>query len=229
MWTVMARFERSDLLPIRLADHIRSEIIAGRYKPGDRLIEQSIAAECGVSRVPLREAIRILASEGLVTMFPHRGASVSVLSESELIDLFGARAAIEAMAARNAAKRQSTLAIETIRQILKQMRQAVASEELPTYYALAGEFHRALVEAGGNAVMLKLYDQIRGQLRRYQAAMSALPELPKRSNLEHARILQAIEKGDAEAAYRAAEEHIDALVRQFQQSSDSSERRKKRA
>ncbi len=166
MWTIMARFERSDLLPIRLADHIRSEIIAGRYKPGDRLIEQSIAAECGVSRVPLREAIRILASEGLVTMFPHRGASVSVLSESELIDLFGARAAIEAMAARNAAKRKSPFAIETIRRILKQMRQAVASEELATYYALAGEFHRALVEAGGNAVMLKLYDQIRGQLRR---------------------------------------------------------------
>jgi DNA-binding GntR family transcriptional regulator len=214
----MARFEKSDLLPTRLADHIRSEIIAGRYRPGDRLIEQSIAAECGVSRVPLREAIRILASEGLVTISPHRGASVSVLSETELIDLFGARAAIEATAARNAAKRQNTFAIETIRGILKQMRQAVASEELTAYYALAGEFHRALVEAGGNAVMLKLYDQIRGQLRRYQAAMSALPELPKRSNLEHARILQAIEKGDADAAYRAAEEHIDALVRQFQQS-----------
>ncbi|MCP3417944.1 GntR family transcriptional regulator [Bradyrhizobium brasilense] len=193
------------------------------------MIEQTIAAECGVSRVPLREAIRILASEGLVTISPHRGASVSVLSGSELNDLFGARAAIEAAAARSAAKRQNAFAIETLGRILKQMRQAVALNELATYYALAGEFHRALVEAGGNAVMLKLYDQIRGQLRRYQAAMSALPELPKRSNLEHARILQAIEKGDAEAAYRAAEGHIDALVRQFQQSDSDNESRQQKA
>jgi DNA-binding GntR family transcriptional regulator len=221
-------FERSDLLPTRLAAYLRSEIIAGRYRPGDRLIEQSIAAECGVSRVPLREAIRILAAEGLVTISPHRGASVSPLSDSELVELFGARGAIEGAAAARAARRRPAFALAAIRDVLKQMRAAVASDDLTTYYALAGDYHRLLVEAGGNSVMLRLYDQIRGQLRRYQAAMSALPELPKRSNIEHARILQAIEKGDADLARKAAEDHIEALVRQFQQASAAgSEGRKK--
>jgi DNA-binding GntR family transcriptional regulator len=222
-------FERSDLLPTRLAAHLRSEIIAGRFRPGDRLIEQAIAAECGVSRVPLREAIRILAAEGLVTISPHRGASVTTLSDSELVDLFGARGAIEGAAAARAARLRPAFALAALRDVLKKMRAAVASGDLAVYYALAGDYHRLLVEAGGNSVMLRLYDQIRGQLRRYQAAMSALPDLPKRSNIEHARILLAIERGDADVARKAAEDHIESLVGQFQQASNTVNRGRRKA
>src|SRR5688572_6233184 len=92
-------FARPDLLPERLAEWICGEIIRGRFKPGERLVEQTLAKECQVSRVPLREALRIAASEGLVTLAPHRGAIVTPLSDAELVELFGLRMALEGFAA----------------------------------------------------------------------------------------------------------------------------------
>ena len=216
----ISEFERSELLPTKLAAYLRAEIVAGRLKPGDRLIEQAIAETCGVSRVPLREALRILATEGLIVISPHRGASVNMLSETELVELFGARAAIEGFAAMNAATKQPKFAIATMRKILERMRAALKSDDRVTYYSLAAEFHNELVLAGGNAVIARMYEQIRHQLSRYQAAMSAMPDLPSRSNVEHARILKAIESGDGQAARIAAEGHITALVVQFQQAKD---------
>jgi DNA-binding transcriptional MocR family regulator len=82
---VLSEFERAELLPTKLAGYLRAEIVAGRLKPGDRLIEQAIAETCGVSLVPLREAMRILATEGLIVISPHRGASVNLLSDAELV------------------------------------------------------------------------------------------------------------------------------------------------
>jgi DNA-binding GntR family transcriptional regulator len=210
-------FERSELLPTKLAGYLRAEIVSGRLKPGERLIEQAIAEDCGVSRVPLREALRILATEGLIVISPHRGASVNTLSETELVELFGARAAIEGFAAMNAAIKQPKFALVSMRKILERMRAAVKLDDRVTYYSLAAEFHTELVQAGGNAVIVRMYEQIRHQLSRYQAAMSAMPDLPSRSNVEHARILKAIESGDEQAARAAAEGHITALVEQFQQ------------
>src|SRR5690606_16491937 len=89
-----ATFTKPDLLPERLADWIREEIVIGRFKPGERLMEQALAKECQVSRVPLREALRIVAADGLVTLAPHRGAIVTPLSDTELIELFGLRMAL---------------------------------------------------------------------------------------------------------------------------------------
>jgi DNA-binding GntR family transcriptional regulator len=205
------------LLPTKLAGYLRAEIVAGRLKPGDRLIEQAIAEACGVSRVPLREAMRILATEGLIVISPHRGASVNLLSDTELVELFGARAAIEGFAAMNAAIKRPKFSIATMRKTLQLMQAAVKLDDRVSYYSLAADFHKELVLAGGNAVIVRMYEQIRHQLSRYQAAMSAMPDLPSRSNVEHARILKAIERGDGQAARIAAEGHITALVEQFQQ------------
>ena len=209
-------FQKSELLPTRLAGYLRAEIVAGRLKPGDRLVEQTIAEICGVSRVPLREAMRILATEGLIVISPHRGASVNTLSETDLVELFGARAAIEGFAAMNAALRQPKFSIGVMRKILQRMQSAVKRDDRVTYYSLAADFHNELVQAGGNAVISRMYAQIRQQLSRYQAAMSAMPDLPSRSNVEHARILRAVERGDWQSARTAAEGHIKALVDQFQ-------------
>jgi DNA-binding GntR family transcriptional regulator len=220
-------FERSELLPTRLAAYLRAEIVAGRLRPGDRLIEQSIAETCGVSRVPLREAMRILATEGLIVISPHRGASVNTLSDTELVELFGARAAIEGFAAMNAAIKQPKFAITTMRKILEQMQAAVKRDDRVTYYSLAAEFHKELVQAGGNAVIVRMYEQIRSQLSRYQAAMSAMPDLPSRSNVEHARILKAIARNDGPAARIAAEGHITALVDQYRQAKSEPSRRRR--
>lgn len=211
------QFDRQDLLPNRLADFLREEIVSGRIGPGERLIEQALAERCQVSRVPLREAFRILSAEGLITLSPHRGASVTALSDEELIDLFEARAAIEGHAAALSASVAGEGAIKPLHKIVADMRRAVASGDITTYYAQAGTFHDGLIAACKNPVLQRLFDQIRRQLRRYQAAMARMPDLPKRSIAEHAKILKAIDRRDPVAAQEAAVDHIRGLVEQFRQ------------
>jgi DNA-binding GntR family transcriptional regulator len=209
------QFDRLDLLPNRLADFLREEIVSGRLAPGERLTEQALAERCQVSRVPLREAFRILSAEGLIVLSPHRGASVAALSQDDLVDLFEARAAIESHACGLAATVASKDVVKPLHKIVADMRRAVADGNITTYYALANEFHTGLVAASKNAVLQRMYEQIRRQLRRYQAAMSRMPELPKRSITEHAKILKAIDMQDSRAAQDAATGHIRGLVDQF--------------
>jgi DNA-binding GntR family transcriptional regulator len=209
------QFDRLDLLPNRLADFLREEIVSGRLAPGERLTEQALAERCQVSRVPLREAFRILSAEGLVVLSPHRGASVAPLSGDDLVDLFEARAAIEAHACALAATVTGKDVIKPLHKIVADMRRAVVDGDITTYYALANDFHTGLIAASGNAVLVRIYEQIRRQLRRYQAAMSRMPELPRRSIAEHAKILKAIDSHDAKTAQDAAVSHIRGLVEQF--------------
>lgn len=208
-------FERTDSLPVQLAVYVRKQIVSGRLRPGERLIEQSLAAECNVSRVPLREALRILAAEGLITLSPHRGASVSPTSSAELIELFEARAALEGAAALAATRHQDQPTLANMSRVVTEMKKAVKLNDRAQYYKLAGEFHHTLLVASANSTLMRLYEQIRSQLTRYQAVMSAIPELPTRSISEHAQIVKAIKAGDALAARGHAEQHILGLVEQF--------------
>lgn len=225
MKTNVGNFSRTDSLPIQLAAYIRNQIVAGRLQPGERLIEQSLATECNVSRVPLREAMRILAVEGLIMLTPHRGAYVTPTSPAELIDLFEARAALEGAAAMTAARKQDSSSLAAMAQTVANMKKAIKLNDHAQYYQLAGDFHRALVLASANSILMRLYEQIRAQLTRYQAVMAAIPELPTRSISEHAQIVRAIKAGDGVAARRHAEQHILGLVEQYAKASVGSQSR----
>ena len=217
-------FDRSDALPQRLAAYLREEIVAGRIAPGERLVESSLSERCRVSRIPLREAFQLLSAEGLITLTPHRGATVTTLSDREMIDLFEARAAIEGHAARLAATADPRPNLAELRELVADMRRTVAEGNITRYYTLAADFHQHLVEISDNAVLVHLFEQIRRQLRRYQAAMSRVQDLPRRSIAEHVRILKAIEKRDAALAQSAATEHITSLVAQFKSRGDRGSR-----
>lgn len=208
-------FARPESLPNRLADWLREEILAGGLAPGARLVEAELVLRSGTSRVTLREALRILAQEGLLDLSPHRGASVRRLSNQELHELFGVRAAIEAFAAGAAARRRDPGVMEHLQVLARRMRQAVTKGDMAGYGRLAAEFHETLVAAGDNAILTDMYGQIRARLRRYQAAMSRLPKLPQTSIAEHDAILAAIAKGDAAAAMALTNAHLDSLVGQF--------------
>jgi DNA-binding GntR family transcriptional regulator len=208
-------FVKPDLLSERLADWIRGEIVAGHLKPGERLVEQALSKEYQVSRVPLREALRIVAADGLVTLSPHRGATVTSLSDTELVELFGLRMAVEGFAAGEAAKRRASKEIPLLRLLLEEMSESVAADELDHYHALAAKFHSGLVAAGGNKLLSETYDRVTIRFRRYQAAMARIPELPEKSLEEHAGILDAVERGDHVQARALSEEHIAGLVERF--------------
>jgi DNA-binding GntR family transcriptional regulator len=203
-------------LPERIAATLRNAIIERRIEPGAHLVEQELVKRFGVSRVPLREAFRVLAGEGLVDVQPHRGAVVTALSESELAELFEVRAVLEGQAVRRLARMAGGEVLGRIEALLDEMKASVRRRDFATYLSQAARFHDLLVSESGNALLARLYDQIRLHLRRYQTVLAKTPESPRRSILEHARIVSAIRAGGEEAAERAARAHIGALVGRFQ-------------
>ncbi len=207
--------QRQEPLPARIAELLREAILDGRLPPGERLIEQKLALQWNISRAPLREAIRQIASEGLVTLSPHRGASVAEVSQGELEELFAVRAMMEAFAARLAAQRATASHIARLRTRVQQMQVTFRARDLAGFYVAGLDFHNVLVEAAGNDVLSRLYDQIKRQFRRYQAAMPRLPHLQQDSIEEHRSILEAVERADANAASMLSEQHITHLTEKF--------------
>ena len=210
-------FQGSELLPERIAGALRRAIVDSVLAPGARLQEQDLAKRLGVSRVPLREAFRVLAGEGLVVIQPHRGAVVSKRSDGELGELFAVRAMFESAAARLLAESRPQPALDTLGAMITDMKAAVRAGKLAEYSRLAARFHDLTVGECGNSLLARLYDQIRTNLRRYQALMGDLPGSPAKSIREHERILAAIQVGDADAAAKAAQMHVGELVRRFKQ------------
>ena len=211
-------FQGSELLPERIAGALRKAIVESVLAPGARLQEQDLAKSLGVSRVPLREAFRVLAGEGLVVIQPHRGAVVSERSDGELRELFAVRAMFESAAARLLAGLRPKATLEALDAMVVDMKAAVRQKKLDEYSRLAVRFHDEMVAECGNSLLARLYGQIRVNLRRYQTLMSDLPGSPARSIREHEQILAAIRAGDAAGAARAAEMHVGELVHRFEQS-----------
>lgn len=203
------------LLPERLAAALRKAIVEGSIAPGTRLVEKELAERFNVSRVPLREAFRVLEGEGLVNIHPHRGALISKLSDVEMVELFGVRAIFEAHAAEAVAAARPLAEIEQLSGMVAAMKTAVRAHDLDAYYELAAAFHDALVAASGNGILVRLYSQIKRQLRRYQAAMARLPESPTKSIAEHEAIIRRLDAGDRDGAAAAARQHVTALVERF--------------
>jgi len=209
-------FQGSELLPERIAGALRRAIVESVLAPGERLQEQDLAKKLGVSRVPLREAFRVLAGEGLVVIQPHRGAVVSERSDSQLRELFAVRAMFESTAARLLAQSRPQTTLDLLDAMVREMKTAVKQRKMEEYSALAVRFHDRMVADCGNSLLGRLYRDIRTNLRRYQALMGELPGSPAQSIREHEKILGAIRAGNPARAAREAESHVGELVHRFE-------------
>jgi DNA-binding GntR family transcriptional regulator len=185
---------------------LRQAILTGRLKGGERLVEGKLADELGVSRNPVREAIRALASEGLVDVAARRGASVAVMSDQEARETIEVRALLEGQNARLAARRHDKELIKRIEAVLKKGTAAVAAGRFDQLFLLNQQFHDALAAAGQNRVLGELLQKLRDRTAMLFAPMS--PSRQSRSWNEHAQILRAIIDGDERAAAALAAEHV---------------------
>jgi DNA-binding GntR family transcriptional regulator len=189
-----------------VADALRRAILAGRHKPGARLVEDRLAAEYGGSRVPVREALKTLAGEGLVELTPHRGACVADLQHGLIEELVEVRATLEGLNARRAARRRDPEILAKLRAVLERG-DAVARRGSPAELAvLNAEFHELLAVAGSNRI---LQDMMRGLRERTELAFRRnTAERAPDDWHEHAAILSAIVEGDAELAALLAMRHV---------------------
>ncbi len=188
-------------------DSLRQAIIAGRLKAGMRLNERQLASELGISTSPLKEALRQLESEGLVRTEPRRGTFVT-FSARQAEEMTLARAALESIIARQAAKHGAEEAFDGLRSIIEEMRAAVASGDVQDLITLNEKFHDAIHEASGCEYLRRLQNAQRMYDHAARVTVLSREEVRRASFLEHEAIMQAIVTRDTDKAERLMREHI---------------------
>ena len=204
----------------RVYDHLRQEILAGGLSPGTELAEVALSEQLGVSRGPIREAIGRLASEGLVTVRPRRGAVVCLLSKEEFLELYQVREALEMMAVKLAVPRLGRDDLDELERLIGAMAAHAEGGQVAEFFEANSQFHGRIFEASGNLKLRELYRQLLGQLGRYRISSLTLRGNLQRSIAEHAAILRAAKRGDADRAAHLMSEHIRVPQRSLKGLSD---------
>ena len=190
----------------RVTDELRRAILTNRRKPGERLIEDRLSEELGVSRIPIREALRVLAAEGLVDVQPRRGASVADVSPDVARDLVEVRATLEGLNARLAARHHDPVIVEELRRVLSEGNRAAKSKNVDDLVRLNGEFHDKLGQAGRNSILGDIMRTLRERTSLVFAANTA--RRAQQDWDEHSKILAAVIEGDEDLASMLATRHV---------------------
>ncbi len=212
-------FKRMPDVQPRLADdvydQILSAIVTGQIRPGDRLIQEKIAAEINISRTPVREALLRLEREGILEMSGRQGFSIRQISEHEIRDLYGAREAIEGYAAYWLAANRTPERIAAVAEKVAAER-AVADPDVEAEFRLNRDIHRTIVEQTGNTTLMEMFDSIWGRavsLRLFAATLAN--QGPPDPDI-HQFLLDVIATGTPEASQRAMIDHVrEGLERNF--------------
>lgn len=206
-------------LPQWVAERIRGEILEGRLKPGEWLRQERLAQEHGVSQMPVREALKKLASEGLVEHVPYRGVRVVEFSVADVEDLYACRSFIEGMAARFAATSISGEELDELRALATRMALCKPPEELHEYRELNRRFHGVIFSASRRSYLVRTLAQLWAAFPTMlwsnvpRVATESAPERDQPDIEEHAAIIAALAAHDPIAAERAVRTHIEAAAR----------------
>jgi DNA-binding GntR family transcriptional regulator len=191
-----------------LEREIERVVLAGEFNPGDRISEKELAIRFGISRGPIREALRSLEAAGLVEQVPNRGVFVRQLSAEQADEIYEVRAALFALAGGLLAQRASDDEVEHLRRFLRRMNDAVERDDFATYSRENFAFHEYIVERAGNRVLAAQYLSLIKQLRLYRARSLMFGNAMNASSEEHREMVEAIAARDPERAYAAHHRHV---------------------
>lgn len=193
-------------LTLLVVVNLRERILGGVLAPGERLVEGRLSEEFGVSRMPVREALRQLAAEGLVTIEPRRGASVTKFENEQVRELVEVRANLEALNAKLAARRHDPRQIEALERLLAEGTRLAESDDLVLLTQLNQQFHESLGNIAANSVLQELMRSLRDRTALLFAPMNR--NRGQQNWEEHSAILRAVIKGDPELAALLAMRHV---------------------
>lgn len=207
------------LLPIKLdsykplrevvSETLREAIVSGVLQPGERLMEIQLAEELGVSRTPVREAIRKLELEGFVVMIPRRGTYVADLSIKDINEVFEIRTALDVLAAGLAAERITDDELEELERILVQIGECIEQNNMEPIVELDSQFHDIQYRACRNDRLVGIINNLREQFTRFRSISMAYPGRLKNTLEEHSRLVEAIASRNSELAQKLAREHME--------------------
>jgi DNA-binding GntR family transcriptional regulator len=200
-------------LAVELTDRLRSLIMEGELKPGEKVPERLLTERFGVSRTPVREAVKILAAEGLVVLVQNRGAVVSELTVAELEEVFPVLAALEGVVGELACRQATDEEITEIRRLNDEMHRAYENGDRPTYFEINQQIHAAMLASARNPTLTQQHQIVarRASRARYQANLTG--ERWHEALEEHDAILRALEARDAETLGPLMKAHMEHKLR----------------
>lgn len=191
-----------------LVARLRDLIVEGELAPGARVPERTLCERFGVSRTPLREALKVLASEGLLDLLPNRGATVARLTPADLDEMFPVMGALEALAGELACARITDEQIAEVRALHYQMVLHYTRKELPQYFRLNQRIHELIMDAAGNAALTRMYQGLAGRIRRARYLANMSMARWDTAVEEHEAILLALSQRDAARLSRILKQHL---------------------
>lgn len=191
-----------------LREAIEEEVATGKLLPGTHLDEIELAKRFGVSRTPIREALSLLAGEGLVEIRPRRGAVVAQVTPQRLVEMFEVMAELEAMCARLAARRITDAELAALEAAHERCREAATGRDSDAYFYANEHFHQAIYQAGHNAFLAEQAVALQRKVRPYRRLQLRVRNRVNRSFEEHQEILDALKAGDADKAVTAIRHHV---------------------
>ncbi len=193
----------------QVAQRLRSMLVEGRIAPGAKLNERELCEVLRVSRTPLREAIKLLAAEGLVDLLPNRGAIAVRLTESDVIETFEVLAELEGFSGELAAQRVSAEELAEIRALHYEMRACHARRDLPGYYTLNARIHAMINEAARNPVLTRTYRAINARVQALRFRTNQDTGKWDQAVVEHDRMIEALAARDAAGLRAILIRHLD--------------------
>lgn len=190
------------------AQRLRQMLVEGRIAPGAKLNERELCGVLNVSRTPLREAIKMLAAEGLVELLPNRGAVAVSLTEEDILHTFEVMAGLEAQCGELAAQRITRQELAEIQAMHFEMLAAYTRRDLSTYYSINARIHSAISAAARNPVLAAVYQQVNARLQALRFRSNQDEDKWKRAMKEHDRMMEALAKHDGAAMREVLLTHL---------------------
>ncbi|HET6564171.1 MAG TPA: GntR family transcriptional regulator [Xanthomonadales bacterium] len=212
--------ETSNIIPRRslqseVVSRLREEIVEGVWEPGMRLQERVLCERYGVSRSPLREACRVIASEGLLELQPNRGAVVTRPTLTDAIEYMEIVVALQTAAIRRACEKASEEQLARIEKLHQQMRTASEQKEMELFFEINNEIHEAIVSASGNSALVSMHEHADRHITRLQNLSGAKEADPNLSMDEHEAFIGALLKRDGETAARELAGHLHTVTEEI--------------
>ncbi len=203
-------FTEINNVPLRkkVADVLREAILSGELKPGDALVETTLATQLGVSRAPLREALRSLSKDGLIETVPYRGTTVKTLSQKDIEEIYSLRVLHESFALKRIIERNRPSDVKILEQICITMEKAAHKQDLEALNQADDNFHRQLILLAEHDMLTVIWDQLALRVRQIMTLRNKLNENPMEIAMNHPPIVQAIQAKDYAQATALIERHV---------------------
>ncbi|MQB07958.1 GntR family transcriptional regulator [Agrobacterium tumefaciens] len=201
--------KQSASLRIQVEEKLRQAIASGRFKPGQRLVERELCELIGVGRTSVREALRQLEAEGLITSYPHRGPVVSTISYDEAVQLYSVRAILESFAGQEFAEKGSPEDIENLKRVVEEFAEAAESGSGSRLITTKTAFYECLMNGSGNLFVKQMLTSLHNRVTLLRMTSMTQPGRLKHSVAEIREIAVAIDHRNGPKAAAACKYHID--------------------